>query len=311
MRVWFCDAGPDLSFEAAILGDELVLQDPDVRQLQVLVVHQTRVDADLLDAWPALRGVIRLGVGYDKLDLAACRLRGVQATHVPDYCTDEVADTTLALILNFVRGTRELESRLRERPEDWQSLSLQRIRRCNQLTLGVIGAGRIGSAVLARARAFGFRRLFYDPFVSASEDAVPTTDLQTLLQQSDLVSLHLPLSDETRGLVNAAFLAQMKPGACLINTARGGLMADESAWLAALHNGRVGALLLDVLPVEPPEQESLFQAWLQHADALSGRLLIQPHQAFYSREAAVAVRRQAAQEALHFLRGKGFRYPLC
>jgi D-3-phosphoglycerate dehydrogenase len=215
------------------------------------------------------------------------------------------------MMLNFVRGGRELEAALRQQPAAWQSLSLPRIRRCSQLTLGVVGAGRIGRAVLARARAFGFRRLFYDPFVSSCEDAEPMQNLQALLQQADLVSLHLPLAEDTRGLVNAGFLEQMKPGACLINTARGGLMADESHWLKALQSGRIGALMLDVLPVEPPAGEVLFAAWQQAEPRLSGRLIIQPHQAFYSQEAAVAVRQQAAQEALHFLQDQGFRYPLC
>jgi len=311
MQVWFCDAGAELTLEAEILGPALVRGEPDPAQLKVLVVHQTPVNASLLSAYPALQGVIRLGVGYDKVDLTACRERGIQATHLPDYCTCEVADTTLALILNLVRGGRELEAALRRHPDAWQTLSLPHIRRSTKLTLGVIGAGRIGAAVLARARPFGFRRVFYDPFVSSCEDAEALPELETLLEQADLVSLHLPLSESTRGLANAAFLARMKPGACLINTARGGLMADEPAWLQALLSGRIGALALDVLPVEPPGSEVLFQAWLQHKEALAGRLLIQPHQAFYSQESAQAARQEAAQEARRFLQGQGFRFPLC
>jgi D-3-phosphoglycerate dehydrogenase len=308
MRVLYTDPNDELALERELLGAELATAQSDPGAIEVLVVHQTMVDASLLRRYPRLKGIVRLGVGYDKVDLDACRARGVCVAHVPDYCTSEVADTAMALILTLVRGTRELEAVLRERPEMWQDLSLARIRRASSLVLGVVGAGRIGSAVLERARPFGFELIFHDPAVAACCGAQRVDTLVTLLERADIVSLHLPLDASTRGLVNAEFLARMRPGSLLVNTARGGLLASDQALLDALTQGRLAGAALDVLRVEPPTDQPLFTAWRENHPELAGRLILNPHNAFFSRQAQESVRRLAAGEAARLLAGQAFRH---
>lgn len=308
MRVLYTDPNDELALEHELLGAELAAATSDPGAIEVLVVHQTIVDASLLARYPRLKGIVRMGVGYDKVDLNACRAKGVSVAHVPDYCTSEVADTTMALILTLVRGTRELEAALREHPEMWQDLSLARIRRASSLVLGVVGAGRIGSAVLERARPFGFELIFTDPVVTACRGAQRVDALVTLLERADIVSLHLPLNANTQGLVNAEFLARMKPGSLLVNTARGGLLANEQVLLDALTNGRLAGAALDVLPVEPPADQPLFTAWRDDRPGLAGRLILNPHNAFYSQQAQESVRCLAAGEAARLLARRPFRH---
>lgn len=314
MSVLYTDPGDDLALERGLLGAALAGSGADPEAIEVVVVHQTIVDAAFLAAYPRLRGVVRLGVGYDKVDLDACRARGVAVANVPDYCTAEVADTAMAMILDLVRGGRELEAALQRQPAAWQSLSLPRIRRSDSLLLGIVGAGRIGTAVLARARPFGFGLIYHDPAVSDRPGAERMPDLASLLARADIVSLHLPLTAATRGLVDATFIARMKPGAMLVNTARGGLLGDEPALLEALADGRLAGAAFDVLPVEPPKAQSpdqpLFSAWLRQEPRIAGRLIINPHNAFYSQQASDACRRLAAAEAARILSGEPFRHPV-
>jgi phosphoglycerate dehydrogenase-like enzyme len=308
MRVLYTDPNDELALERELLGVELATAQSDPGAIEVLVVHQTIVDASLLEQYPRLKGIVRLGVGYDKVDLNACRAQGISVAHIPDYCTNEVADTAMALILTLVRGTRELEAALREHPEIWQDLSLARIRRASSLVLGVVGAGRIGSAVLERARPFGFELIFQDPAVAVCSGAQRVDTLIELLERADIVSLHLPLNGSTRGLVNAEFLARMRPGSLLVNTARGGLLASDQALLDALTQGHLAGAALDVLPVEPPTDQPLFKAWRENHPGLAGRLILNPHNAFYSRQATESVRRLAAGEAARLLQGHSFSH---
>lgn len=306
MKVLVTEPEDDLALERAILGDGAVVAGTaaEASAVAVAIVHQTPVDTAFLDRHPRLAAVVRLGVGYDKVDLAACRARGVAVANVPDYCTAEVADTAMAMILDLVRGVRELEAALHAEPGRWQQCSLPRVRRASSLTLGVIGAGRIGTAVLERAAAFGFTRVFCDPVVAASAGAERLPSLDALLARADVVSLHVPLDESTRGMIGAGFLARMKPGAMLVNTARGRLLGDEQALLDALISGRLAGAAFDVLPTEPPRDEPLIAAWLRNDPRIYGRLRVNPHNAFYSRESAKEVRRLAAQEAARALAGE-------
>ncbi|HEY9839219.1 MAG TPA: C-terminal binding protein [Candidatus Obscuribacterales bacterium] len=310
MKVLFTDPSGDLALERELLGAALAGPDPAADGVEVLVVHQTIVDAACLARYPNLKGVVRLGVGFDKVDLAACAAQGVRVANVPDYCTGEVADTAMAMILDLVRGVHELEAALRQSPAAWQSLSLARVRRSAALVLGVVGAGRIGRAVLERAAGFGFTRIFCDPAVAACAGAERVERLETLLARADIVSLHVPLNPATRGLIDAGFLARMKPGALLVNTARGGLLADQQALLEALAQGRLAGAAFDVLPIEPPLGQPLFEAWRQRDPSVHGRLILNPHNAFYSQEAAQSVRRLACEEAIRMLAGQPLRHPV-
>ena len=261
-------------------------------EIEVLWVHQTVVDEPLLVQFPALKGIIRLGVGYDKINLAACTKRGIQVANVPDYCTDEVAESTLAFALDWVRGHRELEAALQTDPARWQRHSLPRIRGLQELTFGAIGVGRIGSRALDLARAVGFKTVGFDLIESRCHGA---SSLAELLNVADIISLHVPLTPLTSGLVDAKFLGGMKSGSFLINTARGGLLGDAHALIEAIETNRLHGAAVDVLPEEPRVEDSALFQYLQSGKAI-GKLRITPHNAFHSSASANRLLESAAQE---------------
>ena len=309
MKILLVEPATDgLEIERSILGDQLTTDTSLADQIKVAVVHQTIVDSEFLGQFRSLRGVVRQGVGYDKVCLEACHDRGVVVSNVPDYCVGEVADTALAMILDMLRGIREIEFFLKKNPQRWQSLALKRVRSTSQLTLGVIGAGRIGDAVLRRAEPFGFRRIFYDPAVNACQGAESVSDLDSLLGLADIVSLHVPGNKQNRGMVDGTFIAKMKRGAMLVNTARGMLVADDALLLDAICQGQLSAVALDVLPEEPPSKSVLFEAWRNNLAEIEGRVCITPHVAFHSAEASARVRQYAAEEALRILEERVARY---
>lgn len=202
---------------------------------------------------PELRIVANCAVGYDNIDVAAARRRGVIVTNTPDVLTDATADLAWYLILAVARRTKEGEALIRERQWDgWHPQQLLGLE-LREATLGIVGAGRIGQAVGRRAVAFGVRVLYVDREErSAFEQSTGArrVSLDELLARSDVVSLHVPATDETRGMVDARWFSQMRPGTFLINTARGDVV-DESALIAALDDGRLGGAGLDVFPREP------------------------------------------------------------
>jgi glycerate dehydrogenase len=230
----------------------------------LVVTNKTRLGAAELAAAPALRGICMLSTGHDVVDGAAAAARGVPLCNVPEYGTASVAQAVFALILELTNRTglhAELvrQGRWSAGPDFcfWEGTLTELAGR----TLGVVGMGRIGAAVASIARAFGMEVLAHrrgaaggagDGSATASFSGVTCVDLPTLLAASDVVSLHCPLTPETRGLIDAARLALFKPGALLINTGRGALV-NEGELAAALHSGHLGGAGLDVLSLEPPD----------------------------------------------------------
>jgi D-3-phosphoglycerate dehydrogenase / 2-oxoglutarate reductase len=203
----------------------------------------------VIEALPRLRAIARSGVGYDAIDLAACDEAGVVVMTTPGVNHHSVAEHTFALLFGVARGFPMAHLRVRECK--WKRTSGPRVMGS---TIGVVGLGRIGQAVATRAIGVGMNVLAYEPFPSQAFlkewPAVVLTSLDDLFAKSDYVSLHLPLSPETRHLINSKTLARMKPGSVLINTARGGLV-DENALCEALRSGHLRAAALDVFEVEP------------------------------------------------------------
>lgn len=225
-----------------------------LQRADFLVVATARVDADLLREAPRLKHVQHQGVGYDNIDLAACRAAGVSVALTPEGTTTGVAEHTLLLILALYRRLREAESALRA--GGWPVWALRS--RSFELAgkhLGLVGFGRIGRAVARRAAAFEAAVSYYDPQRATPEEeralGVRYSALDDLLGEADVVSLHLPLSPATRGLIGERELGLMRPQAILINTARGALV-DEAALTRALQEGRLAGAGLDVFESEPP-----------------------------------------------------------
>jgi lactate dehydrogenase-like 2-hydroxyacid dehydrogenase len=305
-RVYITDYVADPAIEREVLG--AALAEEPAEDVEVLLVWHERIDAAYLERFPNVRGVVRYGVGYDTLDLACLRERGIVACNTPDYGTEEVADTALAMTLALTRGVTRYDALCRGHADgSWQENTLPGLRRTSDLALGVVGAGRIGGSVLLRARALRFRTVLYDPYQPRGHEkmlgAERAETLEDLLARADVISLHTPLSDETRGMVDEAFVAGMRPGAYLVNTARGGLVRDLEVLHEPLRSGRLAGAALDVLPQEPPVDSPLLRAWRAREPWLDGRLLINPHTAFYSRAAYREMRQKAAENALRILEG--------
>jgi D-3-phosphoglycerate dehydrogenase len=265
------------------------------RDADALLVTFAPVGRRALAGLSRCRIVVRYGVGYDTLDVAAATERGVMVSNVPDYCVGEVADHTLALLLCLSRQICQLDARIRT--QGWSG-PLQPVPRLEGRVLGIIGLGRIGRAVAARARGFGLRIIACDPYVSADvfpAMGVEPVGLEALLRSADIVTLHTPLTRETRGLIRKDTLRQMKATALLVNTSRGGVVNGEDL-AEALRDGRLAGAGLDVFDTEP----------LPTDHPLRGipNVLITPHAAWYSAEAEPDLRRRAARTVVQALRGE-------
>ena len=241
--------------------------------------------------------VSRYGVGVDNIAVDTCTELGIAVTYVPDYCVDEVSDHVMALLLAWNRRVVLLDNSVKT--TGWGSVPLtMRMMRLRGKKLGIIGFGRIGRAVCSRALAFGFEVLASDPYVSAESAAqlgAKLVDMPTLLRASDFVTLHSPLSPETRNLIGKAELDLMKREAFLINAARGPLI-DEDALYDALTQGQIAGAGLDVLVApEPPPDYPLLKL---------DNVLVTPHVAFFSQEAVLELEERTAGEAARVLQGQ-------
>lgn len=219
----------------------------------VMVRNMTLVDREFVDAAPNLRVVGRIGVGLDNLDLRALTERGVVVCYPPEENAVSVSEHVFAMLLSFARRIPEADRSVRE--GRWERSRFIGFELAGK-TMGILGLGRIGFRVAVRARSFGMRVVAYDPYMVAQHPAVTETGtellpLETVLGEADVITCHLPLTDETRGLINAERLALMKETSLLINTSRGAVV-DEGALYAALRDGRIGGALLDVRAQEPP-----------------------------------------------------------
>jgi len=295
----FAEAGLEVTLARCTTAADVAEQGRDAAGL---VVQYAPVDAAALAALGRCRVIARYGVGVDTIDVEAATARGIWVANVPDYGTEEVADHALALLLALLRGVGRLDRSVRA--GEWDFSLVRPLRRLSTLTVGVVGCGRIGGAFSRRLRALGLAVLAHDP--SGVPDplqalGVRPASLDALLAEADAVSLHLPLTPRTRGLVGPAALAAMKPGAYLVNTARGGLV-DTPALLAALDEGRLAGAALDVLAQEPPGPE----------DPVRGhpKVLLTPHAAWYAEESMLTLKREAAREVVRVLAGGRPRSPV-
>jgi phosphoglycerate dehydrogenase-like enzyme len=308
----------DAEIERAALGDlaeivhhhELVAEriaDDDWRRADALIVYYgVPIDRQLVDRLDSCRVLVRAGVGYDHIDIAACAARGIPVCNVPDYGTTEVADHAIALMLGLARGLVSYHARLLADPHaGWHWSGAPLVRRLRGATFGVVGLGRIGTAAARRARALDMEVCFYDPYLPDGVELAPgyrrCDSLVALLAASDVVSLHCPLTEDNRNMIDEAALGAIRPGALLINTARGGLV-DLGALEAALRDGRLGGAALDVLPQEPPDPEHpLVEAFRRREPGLDGRLLLTPHVAWFSPAGRADLRRKSAETVRDFL----------
>ncbi|RPI34344.1 MAG: C-terminal binding protein [Chloroflexota bacterium] len=273
-----------------------------VRGADALLVCYAPVPAEVVAQLEGCRIIARYGIGVDNVDVEAATSAGIVVTNVPDYCIDEVSDHALALILALSRKVAQADRRIRA--GEWSVPGLGEMHRLRERTLGLVGMGKIPRALVPKAQALGLAVVSFDPYFhqdDADRMGIRLVSLETLLRSSDIISLHAPLTDETREMINAQSIALMKPGVLIVNTARGPLV-DIPALVEALQSGQVGAAGLDVLPVEPPPPGSPLLS-LEN-------VILTPHAAFSSTEAIVELQTKAAEEVARALRGQRPRNPV-
>lgn len=273
--------------------------------IRVLLVWHQKIDKKYLDLFPNLKAIVRYGVGYDQIDLRECKKRRIAVCNTPDYGSDEVSDTALALIMNFSRRINQYNFCSKSYKDIWQEKIIKNIKRTKNLKVGIIGAGRIGSILIRKLNSIGFQTSFYDPYLNDGYekilDANRHTSLKSLIKESDIISLNCNLNPETKHMVDDAFISHMKKGSALVNTARGGLIKDLDIIYKFIKSNHLLFVGLDVLPEEPPSESNLIECWRSNSK-LSERIIINPHTAFYSIQSFVEMRKKASINALNILR---------
>jgi D-3-phosphoglycerate dehydrogenase / 2-oxoglutarate reductase len=272
------------------------------RDADGVLVTYAKLPGELLRQLRRCKVIGRFGLGVDNIDIKTAAALNITVTYVPDYCLQEVSDHAMALLLALARKVPFSNGLVQQ--GRWEMPAVVPIRRLEGQILGLVGLGNIPRRVVPRAKAFGFKVLAHDPYVStavAQELGVELVSFERLLEMSDYISVHAPLTAQTRGLFNAAAFARMKKGACLINTARGPLL-DEAALVAALDSRHLGGVALDVVAAEPLAKDS----------PLLGRpnVIVTPHTAFYSIEALEELQTKCATDVARVLSGEKPIYPV-
>ncbi len=293
--------GPDVEIVKRDAGALSELSDADCAAADGLMIMGFAVTGADLARFPRLRAIVRMGVGYDKLDRPAAAARNILVCNVPDYGTTEVADHAMALALTLRRGILlHHEYQRHDPPAPWRSFHHPMIQRLGALTFGIVGLGRIGTAVALRAKAFNMRVVFYDPKHPNGHELglgiERAATLEDLLRQADTLSIHAPLTVETLGMLGYDQLSLLPKGAVVVNDARGPIL-DLDALAALLKSGHIAAAGLDVLPVEPPVEPipELLRAYRAREDWLEGRLVITPHSAWLTPQSELDTRRKSAE----------------
>ncbi|WP_111496849.1 C-terminal binding protein [Marinobacter bohaiensis] len=257
-----------------------------VREADAVMVRESPLPRDIIEQMNRCQVIVRYGAGIDNIDLEAAAERGIFVANVPDYGFEEVSDQALALLMTVARRTASRDQQVRAGA--WNIARQEPMHRITGGVLGLVGYGRIARAFHRKAMGLGFSRtLVVDHHLKDSTGDVETVDLDTLCREADVISLHVPLTDQTRHLIDRRRLALMKPNAVLINTARGGLI-DEPALAATLKNGRLFGAGLDVFEQEPPQSDSPLMD--------CPGVVISDHTGWYSEESIAELQRKAAEE---------------
>lgn len=276
-----------------------------IRDADLVVVNMAPMPAAVIETLDRCRLIIRHGIGYDNIDAAAATRKGIRVANVPDYCPEEVAEHAIMLIFACYRRLRVSRTVLEEssRRGAWDFAPCRPIFRLTGKTLGIVGCGRIGSRVLKKMVGFELRFLVCDPYLTEErkrELGIETVSLETVLRESDIVTLHAPYSAETYHLIGAPQLRMMKPSAVLINTSRGPLV-DTAALVQALKEHTIAGAGGDVYEGREPPDPSLELFHLENA-------VLTPHLAWYSEEAAQTIREKIMEDILRFLEGRPPRF---
>lgn len=290
----------DLVFAGATQDDVLPERYPNADAF--LVFHDISITARAINQLPRLRGIVRCGVGFDNVDLAAAGKQGVVVCNVPDYGTEDVADHSLMMMLAICRRLKRLDDAIRQGV--WDATLIYGAPRMRGTTLGILGCGRIGSAMALRGKALGMRVVMYDPYQPPGYEKALGIErayaFEEFLPQAEVVSIHTPLTSETRHILRAETMKQLPRGAYIVNTARGPCV-DNVALVDAIEAGWIEAAALDVVEREPLDDPRV----REHP-----RILLSPHAAFYSVASFREMRSKAGEEIRRILTGEAVRNPV-
>lgn len=257
-----------------------------------LINQYAPLSRNVLEQLPKCKVLARYGVGVDSIDLKAATDLGIIVANVPDYCMDEVANQTIAMILALIRKTAFFDRKVKS--GEWDFHQGIPIHRTKGRTLGLIGCGKIGLEVAKRISAFGVKVIAFDPYLEKAPQEVELKDFDTVLKESDFISIHCPLNDSTRHLIGEKEFKKMKKSPLLVNTSRGPVI-DEKALIRALKEGLVSGAGLDVLEKEPPDSRSPFLKM--------DNVVLSPHIGFYSEESISELKRRTAKNVADVLMG--------
>lgn len=293
---------PSVDIERGLLAEidaDLTVASGDIESVLALAADADAIlntylpwDAAAIARLEKCRIIARYGIGFDNVDLKAASDAGIVVTNVPDYSVEEVATHALALILASLRKLVAADDLVRS--GTWSVDNFRPIRRLSTLTVGLVGFGRIGRRLGSALGELGANIVAHDPYLQPGPELPPLLGLEELLGKADIVSLHLPLTEETRGLFDESLIAKMKPGAILVNTSRGPLVKLE-ALAGALEEGTIGGAGLDVFDIEPVDPTRLEGV---------PNLIVSPHMAYYSEEALEESQRKAATQVIKVLSGE-------
>jgi D-3-phosphoglycerate dehydrogenase/C-terminal binding protein len=311
-----------LEVEQGILGDLATVESLDVTTEDqmwgrvedadaLMVYHTIKVTRATIERMQKCRLIVRCGVGYDNVDHAYARTRGITVANVPDYGTEEVADSAIGLMLALTRGIAFQNAFLRPAGAKWRYEHVAPLHRLRGRVFAIVGLGRIGTAAAVRAKVLGMDVAFYDPYKADGYDkALGVRRIETLpelLAQAFVLSCHCPLSPETQNLIDAAAIELMPGGSYLVNTARGGIV-DVTAIPAAIKSGRLAGAGIDVLPHEPPpDDHPLLVAWRDPTHPAHTRVILNAHNAFYSVEGLRDMRVKGAEACRRLFLGLPLR----
>jgi D-3-phosphoglycerate dehydrogenase/C-terminal binding protein len=277
----------------------------------LMVYHTLKVTRATIERLNCCRLIVRCGVGYDNVDCEFARTRGIPVANVPDYGTEEVADSAIGMMLALMRGINYQNTFLRPQTAEWRFGHVAPLQRLRGQTLGIVGLGRIGTAAATRAKALGMNVVFYDPYKPDGYDKAlgvrRAESMDEMLGQANVVSCHCPLTAETRHLINADAISSMPHGSYLVNTSRGAVV-DVTAIPAAIASGQLAGAGIDVLPQEPPPPDHpLVVAWRDPNHPAHFRVILNAHNAFYSEQGLHDMRAKGAEACRRMLLGKPLR----
>ena len=317
--IYLTDYIKNFTIEKKIIKNNLVTYKDkkfNASKIKVILVWHEIINKVFLKKFPNVKAVIRYGVGYDNIDLVYLKKKKIIFCNNPDYGVEEVANTAFSMGVSLLRKIYQYDflskKILKNTKNSWQENIISNTQRISNLNVGVIGAGRIGSSFIFKAKSFFKNVLIYDPYLPAGYEKIfnskKFTNINDLIKQSDLITIHTPLNNETRSIINHENIKYIKKGAVVVNTSRGGIIENIDIFYEKLINNHLGGLGLDVLAEEPPviENSKILKLWIENDKRVAGKVIINPHVSYYSKESYKEMRVKVAIIANEALLKKKF-----